>query len=75
MLVNIRGISAVYYIKETKKKYVNNLDLNKITENEVSWKTVKPLLSDKSINTTRIYLINGNKMKTEGTEAANTLNT
>ena len=40
----------------------------------MSWKTVKPLLSDKSINTTRIYLINGNKMKTEGTEVANTLN-
>ena len=38
------------------------------------WKTVKPLLSDKGINTTRISVINDNKMITEDTEVASTLN-
>ena len=48
--------------KAEKKKYFNNLDLNKITHNKVFWKTLKPLLSDKGMNTTRIFLINDNKM-------------
>ena len=54
-------------------KYFNNLDLNKITVNKVFWKTVKPLLSAKGINTTRISLINDKKMITEDTENANTV--
>ena len=33
--------STVDYIKEKKKKYFNNLGLNKITGNKVFWKTVK----------------------------------
>ena len=37
------------------------------------WKTVKPLLSAKGINTTRISLINDKKMITEDTENANTV--
>ena len=51
--------------KGENKKYFNSLNLNKITDNKVLWKTVKPLLSDTGINTTRIFLINGNKMITE----------
>ena len=37
--------------KRENKKYFNSLKLNKITDNKVFWKTVKPLLSDTSINT------------------------
>ena len=52
-LENIREISDVYRLyKREKKKYFNNLDLNKITNNKVFWKTVKPFLLDKGINTT-----------------------
>ena len=43
-------------------------------DNKVFWKTVKPLLSDKGINNTRISLINDNKMITKDTEVANTSN-
>ena len=74
ILVDIIEISAVDYIKEKKKKYFNNLDLNKIADNKVFWKTVKPLLLDKGINTARISLINDNKMITEDTEVASILN-
>ena len=38
------------------------------------WKTIKPLLLDKGINTARISWINDNKMITEDTKVANTLN-
>ena len=73
-LENVREISDVYRLyKREKKKYFNNLDLNKITNNKVFWKTVKPLLLDKGISTTRISLTNDNKMITEDTKVANTL--
>ena len=36
-------------------KYFNNLNLNKITDNKVFWKTVKPLLSDKGINNKNVF--------------------
>ena len=62
ILTSHREFFAADYIKDKKKKYFNNLDLNKIIDNKVFWKTLKPLLSDKGINTTRIYLINDNKM-------------
>ena len=62
ILTSYREFFAADYIKQKEKKYFNNLDLNKITHNKVFWKTLKPLLSDKGINTTRIFLINDNKM-------------
>ena len=64
MLIPIRNFCRRLYKRENKKCF-NSLNLNKITDNKVFWKTVKPLLSDTSINTTRIFLINGNKMITE----------
>ena len=73
MIMNFREVFAVDYIIE-KRRYFNNLDLNKITDNKVSWKTVKPFRSDKCINTTRISLINDNKIIIEDTKVANTLN-
>ena len=73
--VNIKKNPAVSRLyQREKKKYFNNLNLNKITDNAVFWKTVKLLLLDKGINTAKISLINYNKMITEDTEVANTLN-
>ena len=60
--------------KREKQKYFNHLDLNKITDNKHFWKTVKPLLSDKGVNTTKISLVDGGKTVTEDKEVAKTLN-
>ena len=38
------------------------------------WKSVELLLSDKGINIRRIFFYNNNKVITEDTEVANTLN-
>ena len=38
------------------------------------WKNIEPLLPDKGISTTSIFLIGDDKMITEDTEVANTLN-
>ena len=52
-----RCFCSILY-KRGKKKYSSNLDLNKITDNKLFWKTVMALLSDKGVNTTNISLVN-----------------
>ena len=52
-----RCFCSILY-KRRKKKYFSNLDLNKITDNKLFWKTVMALLSDKGVNTTNISLVN-----------------
>ena len=53
-----------------KKKYFNNLDLNKINNNkQLFLKTVKPLLSEKGVNTTKIYLVDGRKTEDKETKS------
>ena len=58
---NATEISVADYTKEKKKKYFNNVDLNKTTNNKLFWKTVKPLYSNKALNTTKIYLVDEGK--------------
>ena len=50
---------CVSLLRKTKINYYGNLDEKDITDNKKFWKTVKPLLSDKSINSDKIHL-NGN---------------
>ena len=53
-----------------KKKYFHNLDLNKINNNkQLFLKTVKSLLSEKGVNTTKIYLVDGGKTEDKETES------
>ena len=67
--------SVVDHTKEKKRKiYFNNLDLNKITDNKLFWKTVKLLLLDNGFNTTKISLVDGGKTVTEHKEIAKILN-
>ena len=43
-------------MRKTKIKYNGNLDEKDITDNKKFWKIVKPLLSNKSINSDKIHL-------------------
>ena len=43
-------------MRKTKINYNGNLDEKDITDNKKFWKIVKPLLSDKSINSDKIHL-------------------
>ena len=43
-------------MKKTKINYDGNLDEKDITDNKKFWKIVKPLLSNKSINSDKIHL-------------------
>ena len=47
---------CVFLSRKTKINYYGNLNEKYITDNKNFWKTVKPLLSDKSINSDKIHL-------------------
>ena len=49
------------YKKETKK-YYSCLTLNKVTDNKMFWKTVKPFLSDKATNIKKNTLVDNDKV-------------
>ena len=61
-------------IEQERKKYSENLDLKKITDNKKFWKTVKPFLSNKTKNSQKICLKEGDKIISDDTEVANILN-
>ena len=48
--------------KKEWKKYYSSLKLNKATENEAFWKTIKPFLSDKETNINKITLAENDKV-------------
>ena len=43
-------------IRETKKKYFNSLNVRQVSDNKLFWKSVKPLVSDKGSNSSKIIL-------------------
>ena len=59
-----RNFCSKLYKKE-RKKYYNNLDLNDIADNKKFWKTVKPFLSNKSIQTSQITLVDEDNIISE----------
>ena len=68
-----RNFCSKLYKKE-RKKYYNNLDLNDIADNKKFWKTVKPFLSNKSIQTSQITLVDEDNIISEDSEVAEMLN-
>ena len=56
LLYTQQSIKCVSLLRKTKINYYENLDEKQIKDNKKFWKTVKPLLSDKSINSDKIHL-------------------
>ena len=61
-------------LKKAQKKYYQNLDEKNVIDNKKLWKTLKPLLSDKSVSREKINLTENEKMLTSESETAETLN-
>ena len=61
-------------LEKAKKEYYQNLDEKNVIDNEKFWKTVKSLLSDKSVSREKIDLTKNEKMLTSEFETAGTLN-
>ena len=43
--------------KKERKKFYSNLELKEITDNKLFWKTIKPLLSEKCIQSSKYLLL------------------
>ena len=61
-------------MRKTKINYYGNLDEKEITDNKKFWKTVKPLLSDKSINSDKIHLNENEELINSESKTAEVLN-
>ena len=60
--------------KKNKKEYFENINVKDINDNEKFWKTRKPLLSNKGLNTNTLMLIEHNNLISEESKLANTMN-
>ena len=65
-------VSRLY--KKDREKYYTNLDNKHITDNKRFWFTMKPFFSDKGAGTSKITLVEDDKIISEDQDVANTLN-
>ena len=65
---------CVSLLRKTKMNYYGNLNEKDITDNKKFWKTVKPFLSDKSINSDKIHLNENGELIDSKSKAAEVLN-
>ena len=65
---------CVSLLRKTKINYYGNLNEKDITDNKKFWKTVKPFLSDKSINSDKIHLNENGELINSKTKTAEVLN-
>ena len=53
---NHRRSYCVKLLRKTKLKYFQNMDVSKVNDNKMFWKTLKPIFSDKCKNANSIIL-------------------
>ena len=61
-------------LRSAKKKYYRNFDEKKVIDNKQLWKTIKPLISDKSVSRNRKNLIEKKEKVKSESETAEILN-
>ena len=61
-------------MRKSKRGYYENLNINNVTDNKLFWKSVKPLLSDKSRIRDRINISEKGKILKTESETAESLN-
>ena len=65
---------CVNLLRKTKKEYFENINIKDINDNKKFWKTVKPLFSNKGLNTNKLMIIEKNNLISEESILANTMN-
>ena len=64
---------CVSLLRRTKKEYYGNLDPRKIADNRTFWRTVKPFLSNKSVENEKIILVEKKEILTRYKSVAKVL--
>ena len=60
--------------KKERKKFYFDPDLNKITNNNLFWRTIKPLLSNKCLQSSTISLVDNKNIISDDPELAKVFN-
>ena len=74
ILYNRQRNYCVSLLRKSKKGYYENLNIKNVTDNKLFWKSVKPLLSDKSRIRDRINISEKGKILKTESETAERLN-
>ena len=59
--------------KKERRKFYSELDIKNITDNKLFWKTMKPFLSDKCSQASKISLVQKGNVISDDQELARTL--
>ena len=65
---------CISVLRKTKKRNHENLNEKSVVDNQLFWKTVKPLLSDKDVGKDKNHLIENNELAKSDLETAQVLN-
>ena len=65
---------CVSLVRKAKKSYSTNLDHEKIVDNKIFWKTIKPYFTDKGINHNNITLVENEETVSKNKEISETYN-
>ena len=65
---------CVSLLRKTKRSYYSNLNEKNVIDNRKFWKTVKPMFSNKFVNSEKIALVDDDKIITNNKEIAKVLN-
>ena len=65
---------CVNLVRQARRNFFTNLDIRQVQNNKRFWKTVKPLLSNKSKSSDKIILTEHDSIITDNEEIAETLN-
>ena len=65
---------CVHLVRKSRREYYGNLNEKNVIDNKIFWKTVKPFLSSKTTNDSKITLVENDKVINDDTKVAETLN-
>ena len=65
---------CVHLVRKSRREYYGNLNEKNVIDNKIFWKTVKPFLSSKTTNDSKITLVEYDKVINDDTKVAETLN-
>ena len=71
---SLQRIYFVSLLRKMEKEYYGNLNEKRVNNNKIFWKTVKPFLSDKIVSKEQITLVENDKIISEDSDVAQSLN-